>query len=152
MHGGAEPFVPKTPSNDPEAAGQPDSTAPEGNSASRGRDRRRSERIPYYKPLIVTWIRGDGVRVHEYAGAEDVSAHGCLLKMTTPVPRGAIIDIRHPRHKTHVRGKVIRALAPGKDGLLRIAVDLDTPRMLFWLLEAVDDDGETATPLPSEMI
>ena len=152
MHGEVETFVPKTPSNDPEEAGRPDASTPEESPASQGRDRRRSERTPYYKPLIVTWIRNDGVRVHEYAGAEDISAHGCLLKMTTPVPKGAVIDIRHPRHKTHVRGKVIRALAPGEDGLLRIAVDLDTPRMIFWLLEAVDDDGVTATPLPSELI
>ncbi len=145
--------MPKTPSNDPETPGRSGSTTPEESPAPPGRDRRRSERMPYYKPLIVTWIRDDGVRVHEYAGAEDVSAHGCLLKMTTPVPKGAVIDIRHPRHKSHVRGKVIRALTPGQDGLLRIAVDLDTPRMLFWLLEAVDDDsGETATPLPSELI
>ena len=144
--------MPKLPPNDPEAAGQSDETAPKESSAPTGRDGRRSDRMPYYNPLIVTWIRNDGVRIHEYAGAEDVSAHGCLLKMTTPVPKGAIVDIRHPRHKTHVRGKVIRVLEPGKDGLLRIAVDLDTPRLVFWLLEAVDDDGVSATPLPSELL
>ena len=120
--------------------------------AASGRERRRSERIPYYNPLVITWIRDDGVRIHEYAGAADVSAHGCLLKMTTPVPVKANIIIRHPRHKTSVRGTVVRILEPGEDGLLRIAVDLETPGMVFWLLEALDDDGAPPTPLPSELL
>ena len=139
----AQARQPETPAASPRKEPSP---------APSGRERRRSERIPYYKPLVVTWIRDDGVRVHEYAGAADVSAHGCLLKMTTPVPVKANIIIRHPRHKSSVRGTVVRILEPGEDGLLRVAVDLETPGMVFWLLEAIDDDGVHPTPLPSELL
>ena len=137
--------------NSENAAELPPSTAPGeqekplSKPAENPRDRRRSERIAYKNPLIVTWLRRDGVRITEYAGAVDVSIHGCLLKMTTPVPKGAELEIRHPRTPDSIRGDVIRAGKPNAFGVIHVAVNLHTPGLVFWLISAIEE-GEEATP------
>lgn len=113
----------------------------------RPRDRRRSERIEYKNPLIVTWLREDGVRVHEYAAAIDASMHGCQLRMTTPVPKGAQVEIRHPRTQQAVRGTVMRVGKPDIRGEINVGVNLHTPGLTFWLIAALEDDGHPPTPL-----
>ena len=114
------------------------------------KDQRRSERIAYKNPLIVTWLRHDGVRVTEYAGAVDASVHGCLLKMTTPMHVGAEVEIRHPRTPDHIRGDVIRVGEPNAYGICHVAVNLHTPGLLFWMISNFEEGGEVATPFDTD--
>jgi hypothetical protein len=115
--------------------------------SSKPQDRRRSERIEFKNPLVVTWLREDGVRVHEYGGAVDASMHGCQLRMTTPVPKGAEVEIRHPRTQQSVRGTVMRVGKPNIRGEIKVGVNLHTPGLNFWLIAALDDDGHPPSPV-----
>ncbi len=71
--------------------------------------------------------------MREQAETEIVSAHGALLRISTHVPRGDIITLMRPGGNPAKLARVATVLGRDADGRLRLAVELDTPSLEFWV-------------------
>ncbi len=100
--------------------------------ALEGAAKRRSQRVLLSMPVDVVWDTGAGVRVREQGQTEVVSRHGALLKMETTLPASTQVDILRPSIGSAARARVVLATERGRDGMVRIAVELANPRADFW--------------------
>ena len=71
--------------------------------------------------------------VREQGETEVVSAHGALLKISTRVPQGDIVTLMRPGGNPAKLARVATILGRDADGRLRLAVELDTPSLEFWV-------------------
>ncbi len=123
----------------PGAAGKPPTEAkpastsePSAQPGSKGPAARRSQRVMLVVPVEVAWRTGAGVRVLEDAQTEVVSQHGALLKIETPLPVAAQVEVIRPAIGRAAQARVVTVSQPSEDGMVRIAIELAIPSAEFW--------------------
>ncbi len=99
---------------------------------SAGIERRRSPRIPWRIPFVLTWRANTKVTVREQGETEVVNAHGALVRLSAKLYVGQPVTIlgkgKHVSQPAHVVGN---HHSPG-DGFTKLAVELSSPGMEFW--------------------
>lgn len=103
---------------------------PKHESRVAGSERRRSQRIPVTKSLVVGWDKGDGIYVRKKARTENVSGHGALLRLEHTLPLHMIVALDHAGSATVAR--VVRCEPPKAEGWAPVAVELAYPSQAFW--------------------
>jgi len=102
------------------------------NSCAARVEHRRSKRYLVGVSAEVKWHGPDGVRMKEKAHAEEVSAHGGLLRMNTYPNLGAIIELRNVVSAESVEGRVLAMRGSTADAVQGIVVELCVPSETFW--------------------
>lgn len=93
--------------------------------------KRRSPRVSWCAPVVVTWEAGGGLKVREKAETEVVNAHGALLRLGTMLPQGRRVDLFDPRSNRSMRARVVCS-GPSLGPPVRAGVELNTPSETFW--------------------
>jgi hypothetical protein len=102
------------------------------NSCAARVEHRRSRRFSVAVATEVKWRGSNGIRIKETANAEEVNAHGGLLRMSTYPSVGAIIELRNIVSAESVEGRVL-AMRGSKVGCLQaIVIELFVPSETFW--------------------
>jgi len=107
----------------------------ENTTASSGAARvehRRSKRFPVAVAAEVKWHGSGGVRIKVKAHAEEVNAHGGLLRMNTYPNVGDIIELTNVVSAESVEGRVLAIRGPAADVRQGIVVELFVPSETFW--------------------
>ena len=102
------------------------------NSCAARVEHRRSKRYHVAVSAEVKWHGPGGVRIKEKAHAEEVNAHGGLLRMNTYPNVGAIIELSNVVSAESVEGRVLAMRGSTGDVAQRIVVELCVPSETFW--------------------
>jgi hypothetical protein len=105
---------------------------PTANSCTARVEHRRSKRFPVAVAAEVQWHGPGGVRIKEKAHAEEVNAHGGLLRMNSYPNRGDIIELTNVVSAESVEGRVLAMRGSTADMLQGIVVELFVPSETFW--------------------
>jgi hypothetical protein len=101
------------------------------NSAARV-EHRRSKRFPVDVLAEVKWHGPGGMRIKQKAYAEEVNAHGGLLRMETCPNMGDIIELTNVISEESVEGRVLALRGSKLDVPQRVVVELFIPSETFW--------------------
>ena len=102
------------------------------NSCAARVEHRRSKRYHVAVSAEVKWHGLGGVRMKEKAHAEEVSAHGGLLRMNAYPNVGAIIELSNVVSAESVEGRVLAMRGSTADVPQGIVVELLVPSETFW--------------------
>jgi PilZ domain len=105
---------------------------PTTNSCPARVEHRRSKRFPVAVAAEVKWHGPGGVRIKEKAHAEEVNAHGGLLRMNTYPNMGDIIELTNVVSAESVEGRVLAMRGSTADVKQGIVVELFVPSETFW--------------------
>jgi hypothetical protein len=105
---------------------------PTANSCAARVEHRRSKRFPVAVAAEVKWHGPDGVRIKEKARAEEVNAHGGLLRMNTYPNVGDIIELTNVVSAESVEGRVLAMRGSTADMPHGMVVELFVPSETFW--------------------
>jgi hypothetical protein len=105
---------------------------PSANSCAARVEHRRSKRFPIAVAAEVKWHGSGGVRIKEKARAEEVNAHGGLLRMDTYPNVGDIIELTNAVSAESVEGRVLAMRGSTVDLPQGIVVELLVPSETFW--------------------
>src|ERR1700693_3557544 len=105
---------------------------PTANSSAARVEHRRSKRFLLVVAAEVKWHGPGGVRIKEKAHAEEVNAHGGLLRMNTYPNMGAIIELTNVASAESVEGRVLAMRGSTADVTQGIVVELFVPSETFW--------------------
>src|ERR1700693_4703109 len=95
-------------------------------------EHRRSKRFPVTFAAEVKWHGPAGARIKEKAHAEEVNAHGGLLRMNNYPNVGDIIELTNVVSAESVGGRVLAMRGSKADGPQGIVVELFVPSETFW--------------------
>ena len=96
-------------------------------------EKRRSPRIMWRIPFVVTWTPQAPVTVREQGETEVVNAHGALIKLSTPVRLGQKLKILRPGSPLMQVAHVVSNLGEDAEGRVSLGVELDHPNSDFWV-------------------
>jgi hypothetical protein len=103
-------------------------------------ERRRSHRVNIPMPLLVRGKRGTQV-FEEQTQTVSVSAHGCMLRLETPVSRGQQIAIVNTKTAEELPCTV--AFLGQKDGgKTEVGIEFCEPSPLFWRIAFPPEDWD----------
>jgi hypothetical protein len=102
------------------------------NSFSARVEHRRSKRFLVVVAAEVRWRGPNGVRIKEKANAEEVNAHGGLLRMETYPSVGDIIELTNLISSESVEARVVAMRGSSGDALRGIVIELFVPSETFW--------------------
>jgi len=105
---------------------------PTANSCAARVEQRRSKRFPVSVAAEVKWHGPDGVRIKEKARAEEVNAHGGLLRMNVYPNVGDIIELTNVGSAKSVEGRVLAMRGSTAEALRGMVVELFVPSETFW--------------------
>lgn len=97
-------------------------------------DRRRSPRVSLVVPMVVVWTRKDGLRLRERAETKDISVHGALLQVATPLGISTEVELSRPGTTSRFWTRVVRIDNRGPQGVTWIGIELSDPADAFCLL------------------
>jgi len=95
-------------------------------------EQRRSKRFLVTVAAEVKWHGPGGVRIRETAQAEEVNAHGGLLRMNTYPNVGDIIELTNLFSTESVEGRVLAVRGSTAEAPQRIVIELVVPSETFW--------------------
>jgi hypothetical protein len=95
-------------------------------------EHRRSKRFSVSVAAEVKWHGADGVRIKEKARAEEVNAHGGLLRMNAYPNVGDIIELTNVGSAESVEGRVLAMRGSTADVQRGIVIELIVPSETFW--------------------
>jgi hypothetical protein len=101
-----------------------------GTTTESGPERRRSHRVNITMPVLVRGSQG-AKNFEEDTRTISVSAHGCLMRMATPVERGAEVSIINPRTAEELPC-TITFVGQKEAGKTEIGVEFAEASPLFW--------------------
>src|ERR1700693_1588973 len=104
---------------------------PTANSCAARVEHRRSKRFLVAVATEVKWHGPGGVRIKEKAQAEEVNAHGGLLRMDTYPTVGDIIELTNLISAESVEGRVL-AMRGSTANAQGMVVELIVPSETFW--------------------
>jgi PilZ domain len=102
------------------------------NSCAARVEHRRSERYHVSVPAEVKWHGPGGVNMKEKAHAEEVNAHGGLLRMNTYPSVGAVVELSNVVSAESVEGRVLAMRGSRADMGQGIVIELCVPNETFW--------------------
>jgi hypothetical protein len=102
------------------------------NSCAARVEHRRSKRYHVAVSAVVKWHGPEGIRMTEKAHAEEVNAHGGLLRMATCPNVGAIIELSNIVSAESVEGRVLAMRGSKADVTQGVVVELCVPSETFW--------------------
>lgn len=102
------------------------------NSRTARVEHRRSKRFRVSVAAEVKWHGTGGVKITEKAYAEEVNAHGGLLRMSTYPNTGDIIELTNVVSAESVEGRVLAMRGSAADVPKRIVIELFVPSETFW--------------------
>jgi hypothetical protein len=105
---------------------------PAANSGAARVEHRRSKRFPVAVAAEVNWQGPGGVRIKEKGHAEEVNAHGGLLRMNTYPNAGDVIELTNVVSTESVEGRVLAIRGSKADLPQGIAVEFLVPNETFW--------------------
>lgn len=97
-----------------------------------GGEKRRSQRVLLVIPVEVNWVESNGKNRQASAKTEIVSAHGALLRMTSPLAVGTEVELRHPITGLTSRARVVSLHTAGQEGQAGVGMELEVPSQVFW--------------------
>src|SRR5579871_1029782 len=95
-------------------------------------EHRRSKRYHVSIPAEVKWHGSGGVSMKEKAHAEEVNAHGGLLRMNVYPDVGAAVELSNVDSAELVEGRVLAMRGSTADMAQGIVVELSVPSETFW--------------------
>jgi hypothetical protein len=95
-------------------------------------EHRRSKRYLVVVAAEVRWRGQDGVRIKERANAEEVNAHGGLLRMESHPNVGEIIEVTNLISSESADARVLATRGSPDDALRGIVIELFVPSETFW--------------------
>jgi len=104
-------------------------------------ERRRSLRVQIAMPLLVRGKKGTAQAFEEEAQTVAVSAHGCLIRMATPVTRGQEIAIVNKKTAEELPCTVIFT-GQRDSGKVEVGVEFVEPSPLFWRIAFPPEDWD----------
>jgi hypothetical protein len=135
---------------DPGEKFMPEMKAPmSGDSAS---DRRRSHRVNIAMPVLIRGTKGTQA-FEEQAHTISVSAHGCMMRVATPVARGQEVAIVNTKTAEELPSTVT-FIGQKDSGKIEIGVEFAEPSPLFWRIAFPPEDWDpserkrSGTPRP----
>src|SRR6202521_4986976 len=102
------------------------------NSSAARVEHRRSKRFHVSVTAEVKWHGPGGARITEKAHAEEVNAHGALLRMSTYPNMGDIIELTNVVSAESVEGRVLAMRGSTADVPQGIVIELFVPTETFW--------------------
>src|ERR1700686_336370 len=102
------------------------------NSCAARVEHRRSKRYPVTVAAEVKWHGSGGARIKEQARAEEVNAHGGLLRMNIYPNVGEIIELTNVVSAESVEGRVLAMRGSTSDVPHGIVAELFVPSETFW--------------------
>jgi hypothetical protein len=102
------------------------------NSSTARVEHRRSKRFLVVVPAEVKWHGPGGVRIKEKAHAEEVNAHGGLLRMDTYPNVGDIVELTNLVSTESVEGRVLARRGSTANVPQGIVIELFVPSETFW--------------------
>jgi hypothetical protein len=105
---------------------------PTANSCAAKVEHRRSKRFPIAVAAEVKWHGPGGVRIKEKASAEEVNAHGGLLRMNAHPNVGEVVELTNVVSAESVEGRVLAMRGSTADVRQGIVVELFVPSETFW--------------------
>src|SRR6202521_3001722 len=105
---------------------------PTANSCAARVEHRRSKRFHVSVTAEVKWHGPGGARITEKAHAEEVNAHGGLLRMSTYPNVGDIIELTNVVSAESVEGRVLAIRGSTADVPQKIVIELFVPSETFW--------------------
>jgi hypothetical protein len=105
---------------------------PAANSCAARVEHRRSKRFPVAVAAEMKWHGPGGVRIKEKGHAEEVNAHGGLLRMNTYPNVGDIIELTNVVSTESVEGRVLAMRGSKVDLPQGIVVEFLVPSETFW--------------------
>ena len=105
---------------------------PIANSYAARVEHRRSKRFPVAVAAEVKWHGSGGVRIKEKAHAEEVNAHGGLLRMDTYPNVGDIVEVTNLTSAESVEGRVLAMRGSTANAPQGIVIELFVPSETFW--------------------
>lgn len=99
-------------------------------AAESGPERRRSHRVNITMPVLVRGGQG-AKKFEEDARTISVSAHGCLMRLATPVERGLEVSIINPRTAEELPC-TITFVGQKEAGKTEVGVEFAEASPLFW--------------------
>jgi hypothetical protein len=95
-------------------------------------EQRRSKRFLVTVAAEVKWHGPGGVRIKEKTQAEEVNAHGGLLRMNTFPNAGDIIELTNLCSTESVEGRMLAVRGSTAEASQGIAIELVVPSETFW--------------------
>ena len=105
---------------------------PTGNPRPARVENRRSKRFPLAVTAEMKWHGPGGIRIKGNAQAEEVNAHGGLLRMKTYPKVRDIIELTNLVSAESVEARVVAMRGSSADAPQGIAVELSVPSETFW--------------------
>jgi hypothetical protein len=103
-------------------------------------ERRRSHRVNITMPLLVRGGKGTKA-FEEQTQTVSVSAHGCMLRMATPVARGQEVAIVNTKTAEELPCTII-FLGQKESGKTEVGVEFSEPSPLFWRIAFPPEDWD----------
>lgn len=104
-------------------------SAPVANAEPNG-ERRRSHRVHITMPVLVRGEKGTQ-SFEEQTVTISVNAHGCMVRLATPVARNQEISIINPKTAEELPCR-ITFLGPKEAGKTEVGIEFAEPSPVFW--------------------
>lgn len=95
-----------------------------------GAERRRSPRIPWRIPVVLTWRPDQRLTVREHAETEVVNAYGASIRLSSALRVGQAVTLVGKGKNISRPARVVANLPV--DGSIRVGVELFNPGMEIW--------------------
>ena len=115
-----------------------------GSEVLHHRERRRSERLLLRVPVKVFGKTKDGRQAHEDAEVVIVSRHGCLLRCSSALPSGEIIELFNKFTEKQATFKVVWCSDRPVSDRWDVGLDTETPAEGFWGVQFPAEKGSSA--------
>ncbi len=116
------------------------STTMTGALAEGQSERRRSRRVHIAMPVLVRGSKGEHP-FEERTHTISVSAHGCMVRMTTPVTRAQQITVVNMKTAEELPCTVT-SLGQREGGKLEVGVEFAEPSPVFWRIAFPPEDWD----------
>jgi hypothetical protein len=103
-------------------------------------DRRRSHRVNIAMPVLVRGMKGTQA-FEEEALTVSVNAHGCMVRVATPVTRSQEIAIVNTKTAEELPCTVT-FIGQRENGKLEVGVEFTEPSPLFWRIAFPPEDWD----------
>ena len=105
-------------------------------------DRRRSHRVHIAMPVLVRGQKGTQP-FEENTVTISVNAHGCMVRLTTPVTRNQGVSIINTKTAEELPCTVT-FLGPKEGGRMEVGIEFAEPSPVFWRIAFPPEDWDPA--------
>ena len=105
-------------------------------------DRRRSHRVNIAMPVVIRGTRG-AQRFEEESQTTSVNAHGCMMRLATPVARAQEISLVNKKTAEELPCTVT-FIGQKDSGRVEVGVEFAEPSPLFWRIAFPPEDWDPA--------